>query len=325
MCVRCSVRLLYVIPMLSLSACDSGSSGETVFRGPAQNTPPTAAFTTSITQGKVPLMSVQFDATQSFDSNGSITNYAWDFGDGQAASGANEVTPVHNFANVGVFTVTLTVTDNDNATNTNVASQAITVLANQPPVADFDPTAEADGLTISFDAAPSSDSDGFITDYAWDFAGLDVASGLFVTYAFPAPGDYDVSLTITDDNGDTDSINQMVNALGPNLSPTASVTTMPAPDPALGSVLGISTVTVTFDAANSDDPDGDIARFDWAFGDGQFESANADPADGSIDEDSVHTYSTLSSSLSARSVPGSLTRSLAFGDIDNVSSLTHFC
>ena len=179
MCIRRASCLIFSVATVFLVACDSGSSGERVFRDPAQNTPPTAVFTTSVTQGKIPLLNVQFDATQSFDRNGSITNFSWDFGDGQSASGANETSPIHSFLNAGDFTVTLIVTDNDNATNTNVASEIITVLPNQPPDAIFSWTDEPDGLTVSFDAALSSDSDGTISDYAWDFAGLDGFGGKY--------------------------------------------------------------------------------------------------------------------------------------------------
>ena len=166
--LRIIVRLFLVIATMSLAACDGGSSDQQVFRENAQNIPPVAAFSTSVTQGKNPLLNVQFDATQSFDANGSIVNFEWDFGDGELASGANQSTPLHSFINAGNYTVTLTVTDNDNATNSNVASQVISVLPNQPPVASFAWTIETDGLTANFNAALSSDSDGTISLYAWD-------------------------------------------------------------------------------------------------------------------------------------------------------------
>ena len=166
---RVLARLILVVATVSLFACDSGSGGVQVFREPAQNIPPTAIFSVSVTEGKVPLSDVQFDASQSYDTNGNITNFVWDFGDGVITSGVDDTTPVHSYIDEGSFVVILTVTDNDNATNTNLASQTITVLPNQPPDASFIWSVGTDGLTASLDAGPSADSDGSIIDYAWDF------------------------------------------------------------------------------------------------------------------------------------------------------------
>ena len=56
-----------------------------------------------------------FDASQSYDPDGTITQYNWNFGDGTTGSGQ---TVYHSFASEGVYTITLDVTDNDNETTT---------------------------------------------------------------------------------------------------------------------------------------------------------------------------------------------------------------
>ena len=57
--------------------------------------------------------SIVFDASGSFDPDGIIISYVWDFGDGETGSG---ISPVHVYKEPGEYTVTLMVTDNNNAT-----------------------------------------------------------------------------------------------------------------------------------------------------------------------------------------------------------------
>jgi murein DD-endopeptidase MepM/ murein hydrolase activator NlpD len=71
------------------------------------NLPPVAAFSDDCNA-----LSCDFDGSASVDNDGSIENYAWDFGDGNGASGA---LASHTFNQAGTFPVTLTVTDNGGA------------------------------------------------------------------------------------------------------------------------------------------------------------------------------------------------------------------
>ena len=73
---------------------------------------------------------------------------------------------------------------------------------NAMPVASF--TEGCSGLTCQFDASASSDGDGTIESYAWDFGDGDGAFGLAPAHAFASPGTYAVELTVTDDDGATD-------------------------------------------------------------------------------------------------------------------------
>ena len=76
--------------------------------GPPANQAPTASFVESCTD-----LTCDFDGTGSTDPDGSIGDYAWDFGDGDTGSGAE---PTHVYDEPGTYLVTLTVTDNDDAT-----------------------------------------------------------------------------------------------------------------------------------------------------------------------------------------------------------------
>lgn len=84
------------------------------------------------------------------------------------------------------------------------------VITFQPPTADFtySPENPKAGQQVTFDASDSFDFDGEVVSYVWDFTGdgKPDASGETVTYTFPAPGAYDVTLTVTDNDGNTDSL-----------------------------------------------------------------------------------------------------------------------
>ena len=85
------------------------------------NQPPVAALSATPTSGKAPL-AVNFDASSSTDADGTISSYAWDYGDGNSGSG---VTTSHTYQDAGSYIVTLTLTDDDGAMAS--ASDTITV------------------------------------------------------------------------------------------------------------------------------------------------------------------------------------------------------
>jgi hypothetical protein len=67
---------------------------------------------------------VLFDGSGSFDPDGTIIAYVWDFGDGSVGAGP---APTHTYAAGGIYTVTLTVTDNDGTTDTATSTVYIPV------------------------------------------------------------------------------------------------------------------------------------------------------------------------------------------------------
>lgn len=81
--------------------------------GAPTNASPGAVFTATPTGGAMPLATT-FDASSSFDSDGSIASYYWDFGDGSYGSG---VTASHTYSSEGTYTPVLTVMDNSGATD----------------------------------------------------------------------------------------------------------------------------------------------------------------------------------------------------------------
>jgi PKD repeat protein len=172
------------------------------------NQPPNASFTMSPSSG-LPGTWFTFNASASSDPDGSIVSYSWNFGDGGTDSG---VTAYNNYAAVGVYTVQLTVTDNDGSTDTYSQPLLITAAANQSPNAAFtvSPSSGQPGTWFTFNASASSDPDGSIVSYVWNFGDGGTDSGVTAYNNYAAVGVYTVQLTVTDDDGATDTSTQSV-------------------------------------------------------------------------------------------------------------------
>jgi len=99
--------------------------------GGIPNQPPVASFTYT---PENPLVGeeITFNASSSYDPDGNITAYEWDFGDGNITN-TTEETINHSYSSVGSYEVTLTVTDDERATNST--TKIITVY---PPPSIFD-------------------------------------------------------------------------------------------------------------------------------------------------------------------------------------------
>ncbi len=115
-------------------------------------------------------------------------------------------------------------------------------------------------LTVELDASASID-DGRIIAYSWRVNGEDLesaSSGACCEHTFTAAGAYLVQLSVTDDEGRTDTA--QVEVLVTNLPPVASCR--------LSNDAPIIGERVQFDASGSIDPDGTLVDFVWDFGDG---------------------------------------------------------
>jgi PKD repeat protein len=161
---------------------------------------------------------VSFDGSASSDTDGSIVSYAWDFGDGSSGSG---VSPSHSYASDGSFTVRLTVTDNSGGTGSASSSASIAPPANIPPVADAGgPYSGTVGSPVSFDGSASSDTDGSIVSYAWDFGDGNSGSGVSPSHSYASDGSFTVSLTVTDNSGATDTAGSTAAIVTDSLPPS---------------------------------------------------------------------------------------------------------
>ena len=92
---------------------------------------------------------------------------------------------------------------------------------NQSPVASFTrtPMSGEAPLAVQVDGTASFDPDGTITDYAWDFGNGDSASGSTANTSYSDPGEYTISLTVTDNGGAIDQTTHSVSVQGPPVPP----------------------------------------------------------------------------------------------------------
>ncbi|WP_226022986.1 ThuA domain-containing protein [Halomicrobium salinisoli] len=98
---------------------------------------------------------------------------------------------------------------------------------NESPTAEFTPssTSVAPGDAVTFDASGSSDSDGSIESYEWTFGDGSSATGQSVEHSYGSAGEYDVTLTVTDDAGATATAMQTitVESDSPGIDPSTTI------------------------------------------------------------------------------------------------------
>jgi hypothetical protein len=106
----------------------------------------------------------------------------------------------------------------DAAGNSASGSFVVTVEppANQPPVATIDSSpVVGDPRTIAFDGSRSTDPDGRVVDFAWDFGDGTVGTGSHPQHSYPRPGSYTVELEVTDDGGATGTTTSVIEVMAP--------------------------------------------------------------------------------------------------------------
>lgn len=199
-----------------------------------------------------PQTSVTFSATNLSAPDSEIDRFVWDFtGDGAADAEGQTVT--HTFDSPGQYVVHLRAVDQAGA---SVRTQS-EFRVNAPPRANFaiNPTTPLVGTPVRFDAI-GLDPDGSAVSYAWDFDsdGNTDATGPATSHTYTRPGDQTVSLSVTDSDGATTTVEQAVRI---NDKPTISIE---APDHAMAGELVEFTATV-------DNEIGDVT-ITWEFPDG---------------------------------------------------------
>jgi YD repeat-containing protein len=266
---------------VGLKVTDDSGASETVSKTiSVTNRPPVGSITSSPAAPKTG-DTVTFTSGAS-DPDGSIASLAWDLtGDGQFDDGT-ATTATKSFSKAGTYTVGLKATD-DNGASTTFTKQV--TIANRPPTAAFGaaPNPLPTGSTVTLTSS-SSDPDGTIASQSWDLNGDGTygdASGGSASRSFAKAGTYTVGLKVTDDNGDSSTMQHTVTAT--NRAPSASFEVSPNPTS--------PGQDVTFTSISSD-PDGSIASQAWdTNGDGKFDDGTATTASRSFGSPGTFTVS----------------------------------
>jgi PKD repeat protein len=201
---------------------------------------------------------INFSASQSWDEDGEITRWAWEFWDTEERGESTKENPKSRIYNeYGNYTVNLTVFDDKGAKNTT----SIKIKINEPPKAIFtySPTYPLRypnaGDPITFDASESKDLDGNITTYGWYFDGIPKNENKAgVTHSFPKGGNFSASLAVKDNNNSTSINNRTIRI---NWIPVAKIS--------CSSTEAEENERIIFNASQSSDGEGGRLNYSWDF------------------------------------------------------------
>ncbi len=236
---------------VSLTITNNNSASNTVVKQVTVYPPPTSLF--SIDPPTCESSEVQFH-NLSTSSNGTITHWLWDFGDGhiQSITYPDDPDITHTYANAGNFNVTLTVT---NSNGCESISQSILTI-NTKPTASFTHEASCVNNPVIFTDGSTENGGGSIIHYYWNFgdpgSGFDNTSNLQnPAHIYSTSGDYEVTLIIENTEGCGDT----------------TITTI--------TILDEPTIDFTFTEACfgtetefESETDSDVSNYSWSFGDG---------------------------------------------------------
>lgn len=216
---------------------------------------------------------VTFDAVESFDLDGTVVRYDWDFdGDGEVDLSTDQPTAVHPFPGGGEHEVTLRVIDDQGMISLPYSGK---VYINRRPVAAFQvsnfSTNELE--EVSFTDC-SHDPDGEVVAWHWDFGDDETGDGQAVSHTYPSAGEYTITLTVTDENGAQGEVTTLITVK--NLPPAAHLEVAGKK----GKVEVFTNEPVILDGSTSKDqsPNGQVVLYEWDLGaDGTYEETTTSP------------------------------------------------
>ncbi|MFW6121473.1 MAG: PKD domain-containing protein [Petrotogales bacterium] len=159
-------------------------------------------------------------SSSTFDVDGDQIRYKFDWGDGHSnwsefVASNNSLAMSHSWSSVSTYKVRVIAQDENGLNSSWSLPLNVTVsqagLEDEIPVADIAvPSNLSTNKTIVFDASGSFDEDGVIVSYQWDFGDGMNSSGITPSHVYKNPGEYNVTLIVTDNDGNTFSKSIMV-------------------------------------------------------------------------------------------------------------------
>jgi len=220
----------YTVTLIVSNSCGTMTTTQQV----TVITPPTAFFTADTLSGCAPFV-VQY--TDQSSSN--TTSRTWTFEGGTPAT-SNELNPVITYNSAGVYDVTLLVS---NAAGNNTAMEVGYINVGDVPSVDFSNTVS--GATAEFTELAMNEN-----SYDWDFGDGASSTESNPVHEFPGAGDYEVTLTVTNDCGSS-TITQTISIVG--MAPEASFTA--------DAITGCAPFVVNFEDLSTGEP----TAWSWSF------------------------------------------------------------
>ena len=263
------------------SAASAEGSIELLAYGEAHSVTQTASMAVSLSPSSDHVLTgetVVFDATTSSIEDDAIVSYRWDFdGDGAFDLTSSESTLEYAFADHGLTMVTVQAVSRTDATALSNAVQIHVV--NRAPTADFISAGFAIERTALAFTDLSTDTDGEVVRWLWSFGDGTTSTQSNPVHTYTETGEYVVTLTVTDDDGDTSAwIAPPI--LVTNAAPVASFAVRQ-------SATADGHAITLIDESNDPSSGGEIVHVAWDFGDGTYDVAGSPDGEGIYD----HVYS----------------------------------
>jgi len=186
---------IVLVTIVLLVGIISGCVEEKEEEETTENNAPVAMFSSEIVNKTVTFT----DGSTDEDENDTLT-WSWDF-DGDGEEDSTEQNPEFIYDLNGVYTVTLTISD-----GTDTDEYSTTVIIGTPPTAGI--TVPEGNITVNISAQftdSSTKGDTNITSWEWDFGDEMASTDQNPTHNYTTVGTYTVTLTVTDEDGLTDT------------------------------------------------------------------------------------------------------------------------